>query len=193
MVEYSREFLQEYLDTEWLVHYNLISDEGYSAEEIEELYQKALSYELLKNNTNNKRIALPATAYLRLDKHEKAYKAKAEKKLERARPLADFQEAPEMETLGGWQFHDSSILSVTASGRTITVQLKDVLENPVKLVFSGATILENELPYQIDSEDYCWLNAEAVINNSGKKELHVLAEDGGKKMKLAIQYQKVLM
>lgn len=48
MVQYSKEFLQEYLSSEWLSDYNLVSDEGYTEEEIETLYQKAVAFELEK-------------------------------------------------------------------------------------------------------------------------------------------------
>lgn len=56
MVQYSKEFLQEYLSSEWLSDYNLVSDEGYTEEEIETLYQKAVAFELEK--CDSKRNAL---------------------------------------------------------------------------------------------------------------------------------------
>lgn len=201
MVQYSKEFLQEYYDVEWLKYFDLVSDEGYSNEEIECLYEQAVPFELLNDKTVEKRIALPATAYLKLDAHEKRWNKKAEKAIGSSLPISQFQTSPEAETLfSGWSFHDCLILSVTAKGRIVEIKLNDVNAEKgrelVTLRFDGASILENELPFDLKTypgegdlpeSDYWWLYEEAVVVD-GKKELHVLVEHGYEHLKLAIQY-----
>ena len=158
MVQYSKEFLQEYLSSEWLSDYNLVSDEGYTEEEIETLYQKAVAFELEKCDSKKKRIDLPATAYLKLDQYEKAYKKNAEKQLATAKPLADFLAASETEDVfGGWGFHDFRVLSIAKKGRELEIRLRDPysIENPyVLLRLSGVVLLENEIPFQMYFEDF---------------------------------------
>lgn len=171
MVQYSKEFLQEYYDVEWLKYYDLISDEGYSNEEIDSLYQQAVSFELLKDKADEKRIALPATAYLKLDAHEKKWNKKAEKVIGSSLPLSQFQVPLEPEPLfSGWSFHDCLFLSVTVKGKTVEIMLNDVNAGKgnelITLRFDGASILENELPFDLKTypgegdlpeSDYWWL------------------------------------
>ena len=201
MVQYSKEFLQEYLSSEWLSDYNLVSDEGYTEEEIETLYQKAVAFELEKCDSKKKRIDLPATAYLKLDQYEKAYKKNAEKQLATAKPLADFLAASETEDVfGGWGFHDFRVLSIAKKGRELEIRLRDPysIENPyVLLRLSGVVLLENEIPFQIQTymdedglliSDFWWILEEAFRGENGKNELHLLIDHNGKPMKLALQY-----
>lgn len=204
MVQYSKEFLQEYLSSEWLSDYNLVSDEGYTEEEIETLYQKAVAFELEKCDSKKKRIDLPATAYLKLDQYEKAYKKNAEKQLATAKPLADFLAASETEDVfGGWGFHDFRVLSIAKKGRELEIRLRDPysIENPyVLLRLSGVVLLENEIPFQIQTymdedglliSDFWWILEEAFRGENGKNELHVLIDHNGKPMKLALQYAAI--
>ncbi len=205
MVHYSKEFLQGYYDSEWLGNYNLVGDDGYSPEEIEALYEKALSFELLKQNIDRKRIALPATAYLKLDAYEKAFQRKAESSINSARPLASYTLAPEAESLfGGWGFHDCLLIGLKVKGRQVEVFLNDVNagQNPkyVSLIFSDAMVLENELPTDLETvlgaggiqeSDYWWIYEEAIINDAKKKELHVMVDYWYSHKKLAIQYDSV--
>ena len=204
MVQYSKEFLQEYLSSEWLSDYNLVSDEGYTEEEIETLYQKAVAFELEKCESKKKRIDLPATAYLKLDQYEKAYKKNAEKQLATAKPLADFLAASETEDVfGGWGFHDFRVLSIAKKGRELEIRLRDPysIENPyVLLRLSGVVLLENEIPFQIQTymdedglliSDFWWILEEAFRGENGKNELHVLIDHNGKPMKLALQYAAI--
>lgn len=204
MVQYSKEFLQEYYDVEWLKYYDLISDEGYSNEEIDSLFQQAVSFELLKDKADEKRIALPATAYLKLDAHEKKWNKKAEKVIGSSLPLSRFQAPQETGTLfSGWSFHDCLILSVTVIGRTVEIRLNDVNAGKgnelITLRFDGASILENELPFDLKTypgegdlpeTDYWWLYEEEVAIDRNK-ELHVLVEHGYEHLKLAVQYCSV--
>lgn len=204
MVQYSKEFLQEYYDVEWLKYYDLISDEGYSNEEIDSLFQQAVSFELLKDKADEKRIALPATAYLKLDAHEKKWNKKAEKAIGSALPLSLFQTPLEPEPLfTGWSFHDCLFLSVTVKGKTVEIMLNDVNAGKrnelVTLRFDGASILENELPFDLKTypgegdlpeSNYWWLYEETVVIGR-KKELHVLIEHGYEYLKLAVQYSSV--
>ncbi len=204
MVQYSKEFLQEYLSSEWLSDYNLVSDEGYTEEEIETLYQKAVAFELEKCDSKKKRIDLPATAYLKLDQYEKAYKKNAEKQLATAKPLADFLAASETEDVfGGWGFHDFRVLSIAKKGRELEIRLRDPysIENPyVLLRLSGVVLLENEIPFQIQTymdedglliSDFWWILEEAFRGENGKNELHLLIDHNGKPMKLALQYAAI--
>ena len=204
MVQYSKEFLQEYLSSEWLSDYNLVSDEGYTEEEIETLYQKAVAFELEKCDSKKKRIDLPATAYLKLDQYEKAYKKNAEKQLATAKPLADFLAASETEDVfGGWGFHDFRVLSIAKKGRELEIRLRDPcsIENPyVLLRRSGVVLLENEIPFQIQTymdedglliSDFWWILEEAFRGENGKNELHLLIDHNGKPMKLALQYAAI--
>ena len=204
MVQYSKEFLQEYLSSEWLSDYNLVSDEGYTEEEIETLYQKAVAFELEKCESKKKRIDLPATAYLKLDQYEKAYKKNAEKQLATAKPLADFLAASETEDVfGGWGFHDFRVLSIAKKGRELEIRLRDPysIENPyVLLRLSGVVLLENEIPFQIQTymdedglliSDFWWILEEAFRGENGKNELHLLIDHNGKPMKLALQYAAI--
>ena len=204
MVQYSKEFLQEYLSSEWLSDYNLVSDEGYTEEEIETLYQKAVAFELEKCDSKKKRIDLPATAYLKLDQYEKAYKKNAEKQLATAKPLADFLAASETEDVfGGWGFHDFRVLSKEKKGRELEIRLRDPysIENPyVLLRLSGVVLLENEIPFQIQTymdedglliSDFWWILEEAFRGENGKNELHLLIDHNGKPMKLALQYAAI--
>lgn len=204
MVQYSKEFLQEYLSSEWLSDYSLVSDEGYTEEEIETLYQKAVAFELEKCDSKKKRIDLPATAYLKLDQYEKAYKKNAEKQLATAKPLADFLAASETEDVfGGWGFHDFRVLSIAKKGRELEIRLRDPysIENPyVLLRLSGVVLLENEIPFQIQTymdedglliSDFWWILEEAFRGENGKNELHVLIDHNGKPMKLALQYAAI--
>ena len=204
MVQYSKEFLQEYLSSEWLSDYNLVSDEGYTEEEIETLYQKAVAFELEKCDSKKKRIDLPATAYLKLDQYEKAYKKNAEKQLATAKPLADFLAASETEDVfGGWGFHDFRVLSIAKKGRELEIRLRDPysIENPyVLLRLSGVVLLENEIPFQIQTymdedglliSDFWLILEEAFRGENGKNELHLLIDHNGKPMKLALQYAAI--
>lgn len=204
MVQYSKEFLQEYLSSEWLSDYNLVSDEGYTEEEIETLYQKAVAFELEKCDSKKKRIDLPATAYLKLDQYEKAYRKNAEKQLATAKPLADFLAASETEDVfGGWGFHDFRVLSIAKKGRELEIRLRDPysIENPyVLLRLSGVVLLENEIPFQIQTymdedglliSDFWWILEEAFRGENGKNELHLLIDHNGKPMKLALQYAAI--
>ena len=204
MVQYSKEFLQEYLSSEWLSDYNLVSDEGYTEEEIETLYQKAVAFELEKCDSKKKRIDLPATAYLKLDQYEKAYKKNAEKQLATAKPLADFLAASETEDVfGGWGFQDFRVLSIAKKGRELEIRLRDPysIENPyVLLRLSGVVLLENEIPFQIQTymdedglliSDFWWILEEAFRGENGKNELHLLIDHNGKPMKLALQYAAI--
>ena len=204
MVQYSKEFLQEYLSSEWLSDYNLVSDEGYTEEEIETLYQKAVAFELEKCDSKKKRIDLPATAYLKLDQYEKAYKKNAEKQLATAKPLADFLAASETEDVfGGWGFHDFRVLSIAKKRRELEIRLRDPnsIENPyVLLRLSGVVLLENEIPFQIQTymdedglliSDFWWILEEAFRGENGKNELHLLIDHNGKPMKLALQYAAI--
>lgn len=204
MVQYSKEFLQEYLSSEWLSDYSLVSDEGYTEEEIETLYQKAVAFELEKCDSKKKRIDLPATAYLKLDQYEKAYKKNAEKQLVTAKPLADFLAASETEDVfGGWGFHDFRVLSIATKGRELEIRLRDPysIENPyVLLRLSGVVLLENEIPFQIQTymdedglliSDFWWILEEAFRGENGKNELHLLIDHNGKPMKLALQYAAI--
>lgn len=204
MVQYSKEFLQEYLSSEWLSDYSLVSDEGYTEEEIETLYQKAVAFELEKCDSKKKRIDLPATAYLKLDQYEKAYKKNAEKQLATAKPLADFLAASETEDVfGGWGFHDFRVLSIAKKGRELEIRLRDPysIENPyVLLRLSGVVLLENEIPFQIQTymdedglliSDFWWILEEAFRGENGKNELHLLIDHNGKPMKLALQYAAI--
>ena len=204
MVQYSKEFLQEYLSSEWLSDYNLVSDEGYTEEEIETLYQKAVAFELEKCDSKKKRIDLPATAYLKLDQYEKAYKKNAEKQLATAKPLADFLAASETEDVfGGWGFHDFRVLTIAKKGRELEIRLRDPysIENPyVLLRLSGVVLLENEIPFQIQTymdedglliSDFWWILEEAFRGENGKNELHLLIDHNGKPMKLALQYAAI--
>ena len=204
MVQYSKEFLQEYLSSEWLSDYNLVSDEGYTEEEIETLYQKAVAFELEKCDSKKKRIDLPATAYLKLDQYEKAYKKNAEKQLATAKPLADFLAASETEDVfGGWGFHDFRVLSIAKKGRELEIRLRDPysIENPyVLLRLSGVVLLEHEIPFQIQTymdedglliSDFWWILEEAFRGENGKNELHLLIDHNGKPMKLALQYAAI--
>ena len=204
MVQYSKEFLQEYLSSEWLSDYNLVSDEGYTEEEIETLYQKAVAFELEKCDSKKKRIDLPATAYLKLDQYEKAYKKNEEKQLATAKPLADFLAASETEDVfGGWGFHDFRVLSIAKKGRELEIRLRDPysIENPyVLLRLSGVVLLENEIPFQIQTymdedglliSDFWWILEEAFRGENGKNELHLLIDHNGKPMKLALQYAAI--
>lgn len=204
MVQYSKELLQEYLSSEWLSDYNLVSDEGYTEEEIETLYQKAVAFELEKCDSKKKRIDLPATAYLKLDQYEKAYKKNAEKQLATAKPLADFLAASETEDVfGGWGFHDFRVLSIAKKGRELEIRLRDPysIENPyVLLRLSGVVLLENEIPFQIQTymdedglliSDFWWILEEAFRGENGKNELHLLIDHNGKPMKLALQYAAI--
>lgn len=204
MVQYSKEFLQQYYDVEWLKYYNLISDEGYSNEEADYLYEQAVSFELLKDKDEKKRIALPATAYLKLDAHEKKWNKKAEKAIGNSLPLSQFQASPEAGTLfSGWSFHDCLVLSVISKGRSIDIELNDVNaakgSELITLRFHGASVLENELPFALETypgegdlpeSDYWWIYEESVVID-GKKELHVLVDHEYEHLKLAIQYGSV--
>ena len=199
MILYSRELLKHFLGQQWMLDYNMVEDTGFSEEELKVLYQKARSGELLQQKTSKKRIDLPASVYLKLNKEEQHYQKRYQKEYDAAPSLSELKLSEWNETLGGWNYHDAYIANINVKGSSITVTLllNGAETEPVQLCLEKARILENSLPKTIPVErdaagelqcEYWWIDAEVIMNAKDLHELHVVASTPTGYEKLAIEF-----